>query len=301
MTATPVPGSAAAAVQGPGPVRRRPRNPGAGLAWLFLAPAVLAVLVFFVVPMAAIIWRSFSEPELGVDHYVRVFSDGLTMTVLWRTFRTAVLITALTLLLAYPYAYAMSIAKPRLRTLLLALVMVPFWLSILTRTFAWVVILARGGPVNQFAQSLGLPEFTLLHSVAGATLGMVQVLLPFMVLPLYSAMVQIDRNLVTAAVSLGARRWTALRTVFIPLSLPGVVAGVTLLFVLSLGFYITPQLLGSPQDALIAQLIGIRVMQLRDFAGAGAVSLVLVLVCAVLLLLVSRVVRVSSLIGGVSR
>lgn len=271
---------------------------GRALPGLLLLPAVLAVGVFFFVPIVALIVRSLTEPELGVQHYVRVFTDELTLTVLFRTLWTTLLVTAITLVLAFPYAYAMTVVGPRARAVLLAIVMVPFWLSVMTRTFAWVVLLARGGPVAELAAGLGIPEFTLLGSLAGATIGMVQVLLPFMVLPLYSTMAGIDRNLLTAAGSLGATGWTAIRTVFLPLALPGVTAGTTLVFVLCVGFYITPQLLGSPQNALVAQLIGIRVLQLRDFAGAGAVSAVLIVLCVILIALASRSIKLSSMFGG---
>lgn len=265
---------------------------------LLLLPAIVAVAVLFFVPILMLVWRSLSEPELGLQQYMRVFTDELTLTVLARTLWTTVLVTVITLVLGFPYAYAMTIAGPRVRAVLLAIVMIPFWLSVMTRTFAWVVLLARGGPVSDLAAGVGIPDLTLLGSLAGATIGMVQVLLPFMVLPLYSTMAGIDRNLLKAAGSLGAKGWTALRTVFLPLAVPGVTAGTTLVFVLCVGFYITPQLLGSPQNALVAQLIGIRVLQLRDFAGAGAVSAVLIVLCVILIVLASRSIKLTSMFGG---
>ncbi len=275
----------------PGRRDRRRAVPGA-----LVLPALLAVSLLFLLPLGLLVWQSFTDPEIGIGNYVQVFTDGLTLKVLGRTFATTAVITAITLCLGYPYAYLMARGGPRLRVILLAIVMIPFWLSVMTRTFAWIVLLSRGGPISQLLDGLGFPNVTLLGSLAGATLGMVQVLLPFMVLPLYSTMSGIDSRLLDAASSLGARGWTAFRTVFLPLSLPGVTAGVTLVFVLTVGFYITPQLLGSPQNALVAQLIGIKVLQLRDFGGAGAISTVLIVFCVLLLLLATRFVKLGSIV-----
>ncbi|GLW98238.1 ABC transporter permease [Microtetraspora sp. NBRC 16547] len=281
---TPVAGTIVAAT-------RRGRRPR-GL--LLLAPALVMLLVFFAYPVADIVWRAFSEPHLGLQNLRDVFADPVTLRVLTRTVVTAFGVATLTLVLAYPYAHLMTVVSLRWRAVLMALVLLPFWTSLMARNFAWIVLLQDGGPL---AKLTGLGEKPLLGTAVGVALGMVQVLLPYMVLPLYSAMSGIDRRLLSAAASLGAPRRTVFGRIYLPLSMPGVVAGYTLVFVLALGFYITPRLLGSPQQSLIAQVIGTKVEKLLDFGGAGALSLVLLALTGLLLLAVSRVARPTSMLG----
>lgn len=209
----------------------------------------------------------------------------------------SVIVTVVTLVLAYPYAYAMTKVGPRSRAVLMALVLMPFWTSLMARTFAWLVLLQDTGVVNSILGAVGIGPLALIRNTAGVTLGMTQVLLPFMVLPLYSTMSKIDSRLMTAAVSLGAPARVAFRRVYLPLSMPGVVAGLTLVFIMSIGFYITPQILGSPQQAMISQLIATKIDRLLDFGSAGALSAVLIIITLLLLALMSRVVKPSQALG----
>ncbi|WP_285703168.1 ABC transporter permease [Microtetraspora sp. NBRC 16547] len=275
------------------PDRLRP-DPALGL----LAPALLALAVFFLYPAISLIWRSFTEPSLGLAQYGDLLGDGVTLGVLARTLWVSALVSVVTLIIAYPYAYLMTTTGPRVRAVLVALALLPFWLSLMARTFAWVVLLQRGGPISWLLEQFGLHDVTLVGTLPGVVIGMVQVLLPFMVLPLYSTMQGIDRRLVTAARSLGAGPATTFRTVVLPLSMPGVVAGLSLVFVVALGFYVTPVLLGSPQNALIAQLIGIKVEQLRDFPAAGAMAVLMLVATAVVLAAATRMVRLGDMFGG---
>lgn len=259
---------------------------------LLLVPAVAIVGIFFVYPVVALSVRSFLEPMPGLGQYVDLFTDQTSLTILVRTVLVAVLVTVVGLVLGYPYAYLMSISGPRMRVLLLFVVLLPFWSSLMARTFAWIILLQPGGIVSTLLSFVGLGDVRLLGSQLGVTIAMTQVLLPFMVLPLYSRMIAIDRNLLDAARSLGASRLRAFVRVYIPLSMPGVIAGSVLLFILSLGFWVTPRLIGSPQESLIGQLIATKVERLLDFAGAGALSLVLLVVTIVLLIAVSGVLRI---------
>ncbi|MGY2154734.1 ABC transporter permease [Nocardia gipuzkoensis] len=254
------------------------------------------VAVAFLYPVARLVWLGFSEPSFGLQTYAAVLSDPVTLTILLRTLRMSAIVTAVTLVLGYPYAYVMTLVGPRARAVLLALVLLPFWTSLMARTFAWVVLLQERGPVSHILQFLHLGTAQLKGTAAGVTIGMAQVLLPFMVLPLYSTMKGIDRRLIFAAQSMGARPASAFRLVYLPLSLPGVVAGVTLVLVLALGFYITPLLLGSPQQAMISQLIALEVNNL-DFRSAGALSFILLAVTLAVLGGVARLVRPSAALG----
>lgn len=282
---------------------RRVRRGRAGLSArtggvsVYVWPALILIVGIFLYPLALLIWRSFSEPTLGLQTYTAVLGDDVTLTILLRTLRMSVTVTAVTLLLGYPYAYVMTLVGSRARAIMLGLVLLPFWTSLMARTFAWVVLLQEGGPLSQLLHALHVETTELKGTAAGVTIGMAQVLLPFMVLPLYSTMKGIDRNLVAAAQSMGARSATAFRLVYFPLSLPGVVAGMTLVLVLALGFYITPVLLGSPQQAMISQLIAQKVNPLLDFPAAGALSLILLALALGLLAAVSRVVSASAALG----
>nr|WP_244223425.1 ABC transporter permease [Amycolatopsis circi] len=286
---------------------RPPALPQAGrekrrTSWLLL-PAAAVVLVFFFYPLAVILWRSFTEPSFGVGNYLAVLGDEVQIRVLLRTLRTALIITAATLVIAYPYAYAMTLVGRRARTVLTLLVLMPFWTSLMARNFAWYVLEQRGGVIEKTLSAIGIDGVVLLGSVAGVTVAMVQVMLPFMVLPLQSSMLSIDRSLLHAAGSLGARRPVAFLQVYVPLSMPGVLAGVSVVFIMSLGFYITPALLGTPQQALVAQVIGTQVNDLLDFAGAGALGTILLVLTLVVLAVLSRVAAPlgTSAAGGADR
>ncbi|WP_240690784.1 MULTISPECIES: ABC transporter permease [unclassified Amycolatopsis] len=286
---------------------RVPAAPRAGrekrrTSWLLL-PAAAVVLVFFFYPLAVILWRSFTEPSFGVGNYLAVLGDEVQIRVLLRTLRTALIITVATLVIAYPYAYAMTLVGRRARSVLTLLVLMPFWTSLMARNFAWYVLEQRGGVIDRVLSAIGIDGVVLLGSVAGVTVAMVQVMLPFMVLPLQSSMLSIDRSLLHAAGSLGARRPVAFLRVYVPLSMPGVLAGVSVVFIMSLGFYITPALLGTPQQALVAQVIGTQVNDLLDFAGAGALGTILLVVTLVVLAVLSRVAAPlgTSAAGGADR
>lgn len=267
-------------------------------AWLLLAPALLLILVFFIVPIIMVLARSFTEPQLGFDTYAKLFADPTTLRVLGRTLATGLGAVAICLVFGYPYAYLMTLVGPTMRIILLVVVLVPFWTSLMARTFAWISLLQRDGPASAIMAFFGAPDVTLLGSTAGVMIGIVQILLPYMVLTLSTALTGIDRGLVTAAKSLGANRFNAFRQVYLPLSLPGVLAGSALVFVLGIGFYITPQLLGSPKESMMAQIIGVRVERMVDFAGAGALSMIL-LVATVAIMLVAVLVfkPVQALLG----
>ncbi|MFI7124713.1 ABC transporter permease [Nonomuraea sp. NPDC050153] len=274
--------------------RRRLR--AAAPVWLLL-PATAMLLVFFVYPLTAIIWRSFTDPAIGLSNYTALLHDDVSIKILLRTLRTSLIVALCTLAIAYPYAYAMTRVGPRARSVLTVLVLLPFWTSLMARNFAWYMLLQRGGPIDRFFGAIGIDDVVLLGSVAGVTIAMVQVMLPYMVLPLYSGMEKIDRRLLDAATSLGAPRWRAFVRVYLPLSIPGMLSGFSLVFVITLGFYITPALLGTPQQSLISQLIGTQVSDLLDFGGAGALGAVLLVVTLLVLFAVSRVARPTAALG----
>ncbi|MEV1286308.1 ABC transporter permease [Micromonospora sp. NPDC049679] len=271
------------------PPAPRLRVPGRGRAYLLLAPAVALVGAAFVYPIVLLLYLSFTNPEVGFGNYVSAFTDGISLTILWRTMRVAAVVTLVTLVLAYPYAYVMTVVGPKTRAVMVAFVLMPFWTSLMARTFAWVVLLQENGPVNSFLSALGAGPVKLLGTGSGVTLAMTQVLMPFMTLPLYATLSGIDRRLVDAALGLGARPVVAFLKVYLPLSMPGLVAGGAMVYILSLGFYVTPALIGSPSQSMMSQLIGTKVQELLQFGGAGALSAIMLVVTLLLLAVVSRV------------
>ncbi|MEV5407491.1 ABC transporter permease [Thermopolyspora sp. NPDC052614] len=290
MTAEAVASPQGAAPPQPGPDRRRVLSPAgrrraAGL--LLLLPALIALTVFFVLPLVSIVVDSFVDPDPTLENYAQLFTDGYTLRVLGRTLVVALVVTVAGVVFAYPYTYMMTLAGPTTRAVMVTVVLVPFWTSMLARNFAWMVLMQDGGVVQGALGLVGLGGTRLLGTTFAVTVSMTQVLLPFMVLPMYSVMQQIDRRLLLAGQSLGAGRLSSFWKVYFPLSLPGVVAGASLGFVLALGFYVTPALLGSPQNALIAQVISTRTRDLLDFGGGGAMG-VFMLVVTLAVLAASR-------------
>lgn len=267
--------------------------------WLLVLPALVLLAAVLLVPLGRSVLQSFGSPDWTLDHFRQLFTDGVTLTVLGRTALTALAVTVIAFLLGYPYAYLMTRVDPRMRGILLVVVLVPFWTSVMARNFAWIIILQREGPVNSFFKLFGL-DVVLYQSVGGVTVAMSQVLLPFMVLPLFSALGGIDRRLLLAARGLGSHPVAAFWKVYWPLSRGGVVSGMILVFTLSLGFYVTPALVGSPKQSLVAQLLGQRTTQLLDFPGAGALGLVVLVVTLVLVAWANRVGGTISAIGAVA-
>jgi putative spermidine/putrescine transport system permease protein len=270
--------------------------------WALLAlPAVVFLLIFFLAPLVEMSSRSVTEPPgAGLSNYVKFFDQESYVRVLTNTFWIAVLSTASCLLIGYPFAYLMTVVPGRIAGLLAIAVLLPFWSSLLVRTFAWQVILRDTGIINRFLESLGVisEPLPLIRTTAGVIIGMSHILLPFMVLPIWAVMRRIDPEYSRAAANLGASPARAFVRVVLPLSLPGVLAGCLLVFVLALGFYITPALLGGLRDQMISQLIVQQVQQRLDWGFGTAMSVVLMLITFVVLFVASRAVRLRDVFGS---
>ena len=258
--------------------------------WLLL-PALVLLLAFFVYPVLTMAWRSVTDPVPGMGNFTWFFTEPANLRVLARTFTTSLWVTLIALVLSYPYAYAMTAAGARGRAVLTLLVLVPFWTSLMVRTFAWQVLLQDTGVINKTLRLVGLGPLHLIRTETGVIIGMTQVLMPFLVLPLYAVLSGIDLRLVRAARSLGARPVVAFTRVYLPLSMPGLAAGALMVFILSLGFYITPALLGSPTDALLSQQIFTQVSGLLRWGRGGAMGVVLLIATLVLIGLVALAQR----------
>ena len=278
----------------------RARRPGLGpsaTAWLLLAPAGLFLLVLFVVPIGYVLVLSVTDPALSLAHYRRIVTVPLYTGVMLNTFKTSLIVTLACLLMGYPLAYVMARRTDAVATILLIVVGMSFWTGFLVRTYAWLVILGNKGPVIALSGALGWGKPQLLFTSFSSALGMTHLLLPYMVLALYGVMRKIDAAHLRAAASLGARPFAAFRTVFLPLSLPGVVNGSVLVFTICLGFYVTPIILGTPKDMMISQLISQQIEELLAWGFASAVAVVLLIATTTLLAVYNRYAGLDRLWG----
>ncbi|ESW67697.1 ABC transporter permease [Mesorhizobium sp. RSR380A] len=267
-----------------------------GRAWrpfALTAPALILLVAVIGYPLLTIVLRSLSEPEWGLQNYAWFFGAPVNLTVLQRTFVISAWVTLVCVIAAYPYAYLMTAVGPRVRLVLVLCVLIPFWVSGVVRTLSWVILLQDSGVINSLLRSVGFGGVKLIRTQTGVVIGMAQVLLPFMILPLYSVMQGIDLRLMRAAQSLGARPSRAFFTVYLPLSLPGVYAGAIIVFILSLGFYITPALLGGPRSTMLSTLVQTQVLSLLQWGRGGAMGVVLLVTTFVLLALAAPVMRSS--------
>lgn len=279
------------------PVLRSPLWAGIDRWWLIALPVLAFLAVVFVYPTAIILLRTFTKfdpPEAGgLDNLAWFFSRDANRTILLRTFMVAGLSTILTSLIAFPYAYMMTWVRPSVRTLMLGVVLISMFFGILLRNFAWVVMLQMQGPLNDVIEVLGFERQRFLGTMPAVLMGMTHVLFPFMVLPLYAVLRGIDMRLVLAAESLGAPQWRAFWDIYIPMSLPGFFAGALLVFVLALGFFITPAVLGSPQQSLLSQLMYAQFYRQAAFGRAGAMAVVLMVATVAILVLANALARRS--------
>lgn len=262
-----------------------------GQAFWLVAPALLLLVVCLGLPLAIVTLRSFSEPQWGLQNYAWFFGTPVNLTVLQRTFAISAWVTLVCLIAGYPYAYLMTAVGPKMRLILILCVLVPFWVSGVVRTLAWVILLQDSGVINSVIRAAGLGPVKLIRTQTGVVIGMAQVLLPFMILPLYSVMKTIDLRLMQAARSLGANPARAFAQVYLPLSLPGVYAGAIIVFILALGFYITPALLGGPRSTMLSTLIQNQVLSLLNWGRGGAMGVVLLIATFVLLTLAAPLTR----------
>lgn len=256
-------------------LRRFPRRQLSTLALLF--PGVFYIGLFFAYPLAGVLGRSLFSPSLTLEHYGHLLAEPVYLQVVYLTFEVAFLVAGTCLLLGYPLAYVLSALRPRVAGLLLILVIVPHFTSTLVRTYAWIVVLGTEGLLNQALIALGLTSapLKLLYNRTGVLIGMTYILLPYVVLTLFSVMRGIDHSLLQAAASLGASRHRTFWRVFFPLSLPGVVGGGLLVFIFALGFFITPALMGGPRETMVAMVIEQQVEVLFNWGFASALAVVL--------------------------
>jgi putative spermidine/putrescine transport system permease protein len=259
-----------------------------------LLPAVALLALAFAWPLADILWRSVSDPSFGLGNYTWFFTTDVNIEILLRTLWISAAVTAICIVLGYPYAYLMLISKNWVKALLLLAVLIPLFTSTITRTFAWIIILQGNGVLNHVLGWFGIGRVDLLGTSTAVIMGMAQVMMPFAVLPLYAAMSRIDLRLLTAAQSLGAGPAVSFWRVFVPLSLPGVLAAGVVVIVVCFGFYITPAMLGGGGNSLLPVVVEVQVGRLLEWGRGGAMAVILLLLTLAMLALLAFSLRRSS-------
>ena len=225
--------------------------------WTLALPLVLFLLVLYAWPVGSVLAISFTQPHPGLAQYRELAGNAVYAPVFLATLRLAVTVSGITLAVGYPVAFFLTVASPWQRRWSIFLILMPSWTSVLVRTYGWLVLLGRQGIINGLLVSLGTIRrpLPLLYNGVVVQLAMVEILLPFLVLPIYNSMRSIDLNLMDAANGLGANRLERFRRIYLPLSLPGVLSGLSIVLLLSLGFFITPMLLGGRHELTASMLV----------------------------------------------
>ncbi|RWP66977.1 ABC transporter permease [Mesorhizobium sp.] len=277
------------------PILRRPDGIGGAL------PALTLIALFFVVPVVALLLRSVTEPVPGLQNYAILFGDGTYARVFFNTFLVATVVTAVTVIVAFPVAWMLAIMPPALGSIIFGIIILSMWTNLLTRTYAWMVLLQRTGVINRTLMDIGLisEPLPLINNLTGVTIGMVYIMLPFMILPLVGTLRAIDPMTLRAAALCGASPFEAFRRILLPLSLPGIAAGGLMVFVMSLGYFVTPTLLGGTSNMMLAAMIAQMIQSLLNWGLGSAAAFILLLVTMALYALQLRLVGAKRMTGGI--
>jgi putative spermidine/putrescine transport system permease protein len=268
---------------------------------LLLTPALFMVVVLLILPMCWLAFQSVQTEEgFSLTNYVRIFEERIYWDTFVLTFKISLIVTVLSIFLGFPIAYAASRLHGFWANLILICVIIPFWTSVLVRSYAWLVLLQRRGLVNQTLIDMGIIDqpLNLMHNTTGTVIGTLHVMLPFMVLPLYSVMKKIPQDLMQASESLGAKPFYTFRRVFLPMAAPGIMAGSILVFVICLGFFITPELLGGGRTILVSMLVQRNVELYHAWGAASAVGLVLLLVVFLIFWGINKFIPIERILGA---
>ncbi len=257
--------------------------------YLFLSPGMILIGVFFLLPLAMMFTYSFYTRVLGgsmeavftLDNYARIFTKGLYSKVLIKTLWLALLVTVVSLLLGYPLSYFMARTRSSLKPYMLLAVIVPLWTSVIIRSYGWMVILGTNGIINSFLGLFGVEPVRMLWNQTGTIIGFVQILLPYMVLPLYASMESIDVSLEEASRTLGASNLRTFWRITLPLSLPGAATGALLVFIITIGTFLIPALLGGPRQVVVPMMIYEQVGTL-NYPLAASLAMVLLVIVLIL-------------------
>ena len=268
--------------------------------WLLVAPFLLVVLALYLGPLVNILWLSLSDPEPGLGNYEKLLTNDTLARIMWTTFRICVITTLFSVTLGYAVAYAMVHAHQKQQHIMLTLLLVSFWISVLVRTFAWLMLLGRNGLVNQSLDTIGLISQPLpfMRNELGVLIGMIHYMVPYAVLPLLANMQTLDPRVMAASRNLGAGAVQTFRWIYLPLTLPGIVASTLLVFILSLGFYITPAILGGGKVLMVAEYISVQLLVTLKWGTAAMLGTLMLAGVLALLWIMSRFMSLGAIFGG---
>ena len=269
-------------------------------AFYLILPILILLVVFMVVPVFRIFVLSFFDPDFTLKHYLKFYNVGIYSQILLRTLTISLMVSFCCLIVGYPVAYLMADVSDKTAKILLIFVVLPMWTGILVRTYAWMVLLGRKGILNKMLIYFDViaEPLKILYTTKAVVLAMVQILVPLMILPLYATMKGIDRNLLKASNILGANPLRTFWRIFLPLSTPGILAGFTLVFILSMAFFITPALVGGRKDIMIAMLIESQVTRLLNWGFAAALSLILMAMTMIIILVFNKFIGINRFLGS---
>lgn len=266
---------------------------------LLLGPLVLFLGLAYLVPFLGVMQWSVTLPEPGFGQYGRAVTDPLIQSVFLRTFRICLIVTICAVVAAYAIAYVWVRGTPAQRLVTELCILIPFWISVLTRAFGWVALLSNRGLINTWLQAAGIisEPLTMVRNEFGVVLGMMHFLIPFAVFPIASAMRSLDERVFLAARGMGASRLRIFWSIFVPMTMPGILGAGLMVFVFALGFFITPAILGGGRSVMIAELIYLRLFQSPDWGLGAAISVILMLIVSALLIFMLRLVRPNKMLG----
>lgn len=262
-------------------------------------PLLVVLGLAYALPFLGIALWSVTLPQPGLQHYAQLVEDPLVLSVLVRTFRIAAFVTLTAVPAAYAIAYVWVRGTTLQRRLTEICILVPFWISVLTRAFGWLALLSNRGLLNGLLQGLGIlsAPLPMVGNELSVVLGMAHYLVPFAVFPIASAMRSLDERVLLAARGLGASRRRIFWTIFVPMTLPGIVGAALITFVFALGFFVTPAILGGGRSIMMAELVYLRMFQSPDWGLGAAVSVALVIIVGLLIGTLFRFAR-PALVGG---
>ncbi|WP_142415300.1 ABC transporter permease [Hathewaya massiliensis] len=264
-------------------------------------PYIIWNIIFILFPLLLIVFFSFNKGAEGFSftlvHYER-FLDPLYINILIRSIKLAFISTVLCLIVGYPLAYMLTTLKHRNKNILILLLVLPMWMNFLLRTYAWMAILGKNGFINSFLKIIGFEPLNLLYNDSAVLLGMVYNFLPFMILPIYTVLNKMDKNLIEAAKDLGANNYTVFTKVIFPLSLPGVFSGITMVFMPAVTTFVISRLLGGGQYMLVGNLIEQQYLAVGDWNFGSAVSIIMMIIILISMGFMSKYDKEESGGGG---
>ena len=271
--------------------------------WLLVAPAVLLVLALYVAPIANILLLSVTDPKPGLSNYAKIVESDTVATLIWRTIRLCLITTAAAVTLGYVVSYAMLHALSGVRRRMMSILLISFWISVLVRSFAWLMLLGHNGLLNDALLAIGLisAPLPLMRNELGVLIGMTEYMLPYAILPLLANMQGIDQRVTSASRSLGASNAQTFFRVFLPLTKPGIVAASLLVFISSLGFYVTPAILGGGKVQMIAEYISVQLLVTVRWGTAAMLATIMIASVLALMYVLNRFMKLSVVFGGGAR